>query len=102
MDQPHATTGVTPLMLACVAGSVSLVKLLLKHNADASLSDKCGHHPIHCGAWGGNTKCLLAAIPTVLALRDQWGRTPLMMAAARVRTGQLGQKWPSSWFQTTT
>ena len=91
MNQQHGPTGVSPLMLVCVAGRVSLLKLLLKHNADASLCDSCSHYPIHCGAWGGNTKCLLATIPSVLALRDQWGRSPLMLAAAKVRTIGLGQ-----------
>lgn len=83
VNQQHGPTGVSPLMLACVAGSASLVKLLLKHNTDASLCDSCGHYPIHCGVWGGNAKCLLGATPPVLALRDQWGRSPLMLAAAK-------------------
>lgn len=90
VNQQHRPTGVSPLMLACVAGSASLVKLLLKHNVDASLCDSCGHYPIHCGVWGGNAKCLLGATPPVLALRDQWGRSPLMLAAAKVGTIRFG------------
>lgn len=88
VDYQQPATGVTALMCACVGGRVETTKLLLKHRADAQLTDRYGLSATHCAVWGGSLKCvkaLAAHSRSVLGLRDQWGRTPLLTAAAKVR-----------------
>ena len=75
-------------MLAALQGSPELVKLLLKHGAQLSQSDKHGLSVIHYAVWGGDLKCVKLVVGksgrVALTQRDRWGRTPLLVAAAKV------------------
>ena len=75
-------------MLAALQGSHETVKLLLKHGALLSVTDKQGASVIHYAVWSGDTKCVKLVLNrggrTVLSQRDMWGRTPLLVAAATV------------------
>ena len=88
VDLAHNEWGFTPLMLAALQGSHETVKLLLKHGAQLSLSDKQGATAIHYAVWSGDIRCVKLMLSrggrAVLSQRDMWGRTPLLIAAARV------------------
>ena len=88
VDQPHEPTGVTALMCACVRGRVAVVQALLKHHADMTLCDRWGLSALHCAVWGGNLTCVKQLFSrgsrALLDLRDQWGRSVLLAAAAKV------------------
>ena len=88
VNQRHGPTGVTALMCACVRGEDVTTKVLLKHRADVTLCDKHGLSPLHCAAWGGSLKCVKQLVThgnrALLTLRDQWGRSALLAAAAKV------------------
>lgn len=43
----HKGHGLTPFLLACSRGNLSMVRLLLKHGADDSLSDERGMNACH-------------------------------------------------------
>lgn len=77
-------------MIACLYSSSDIVKLLLKHGVQLSSSDNQGASSIHYAVWGGDIRCVKLVVSrggrTVLSQRDQWGRTPLLIAAAKVRT----------------
>ena len=74
-------------MYACLQGSSEVVKLLLKRGAQLSLSDKQGQSAMHYAVWGGEAKCVKQVVSrsgrAVLSQRDRWGRTPLLIAAAK-------------------
>ena len=83
----HGPTGLSPLMCACMNGDTETVKLLLKHRADLTLCDQHQQSPLHYATWGGSLKAIkliLAHNSSVLSLRDDWGRTAFMVAAAKV------------------
>lgn len=88
VDVPRNECGTTPLMIACLQGSPDIVKLLLKHGAQVSLANEQGLTPLHHGVWGGDVKCVKQVLSrggrTVLTQRDGWGRTSLLIAAAKV------------------
>lgn len=69
-----------------------MVKILLKHSPPVLplTGDQLGMSAFHHMAWGGNARCfkMLAGHTSWregLAQRDVWGRTPLIIAAAKVR-----------------
>ena len=74
-------------MIACLQGSPEIVKLLLKQGAQLLLPNKQGLTPLHHAVWGGDVKCVKQVLSrggrTVLTQRDGWGRTPLLIAAAK-------------------
>lgn len=88
VDQPHKPTGVTALMCACVRGRDAVVRPLLKHRADVTLCDRWGLSALHCAVWSGSLKCVNQLFArggqALLELRDQWGRSVLLAAAAKV------------------
>jgi len=43
----HKGYGLTPFLLACLCGNLSMVRLLLEHGADVSVSDKRGMNAYH-------------------------------------------------------
>ena len=75
-------------MLAALQGSPETVKLLLKHGAELPLLDKQGLSVVHYAVWGGDVRCVKLVVGrggrAVLTQRDRWGRTPLLIAAAKV------------------
>ena len=75
-------------MIACLQGSPEIVKLLLKQGAQLSLPNEQGLTPLHHGVWGGDIKCVKQVLSrggrAVLTQRDRWGRTSLLIAAAKV------------------
>jgi ankyrin repeat protein len=50
--------GLTPLMHACSAGGLKIVKMLLKEGTDASLTDSNGKTARAHAEAGGHAKCL--------------------------------------------
>lgn len=80
----------SPLHLACLAGNLGAVVLLLDHGARP---DSQNHWrrltPMHCAAMGGHESCidaLLARAPAgcnLAAVKDGTGRTPARRAATR-------------------
>lgn len=92
--------GVTALMCACVRGEDVTTRVLLKHRADMTLCDNHGLSPLHCAAWGGSLKCVKQLVThnnrALLTLRDQWGRSALLAAAAKVFDKDMPSKLMAS------
>lgn len=90
VNTQHGSTNITPLMCACLNRHTEVVKLLLKYRADPSLSDSQGYTALHYTIWSRESdmkgvKMLLSQCGRlVLSQRDSWGRTPLLIAAAKV------------------
>lgn len=90
MSSLPADGGVNPLLLACLSQQHRVLKLLLKHAPGFALrGDGCGMSPLHYAAWSGSAQCLKVLAGHVtwregMARRDKWGRTPLIIAAAKV------------------
>jgi ankyrin repeat protein len=77
--------GVTPLYLACMTGSTSIVEALLKAGADSNAMLPDGETALMTAARTGRTdavKSLLAHGADVNAKEPTRGQTPLMWAAA--------------------
>ena len=85
----HTDTGITPLTLACEAGSAEVVKLLLDAGADANQTLSHGETPLMMAARTGSVGVmqeLLAHGAKVDARESLRGTTPLMWAAANRNT----------------
>ena len=65
-----------------------MVKLLVKHRTNVLAADKHGCCAIHAAVWGGSLKCLKLVMGGGggggVQLKDIFGCTPLMHAAAKV------------------
>ena len=80
--------GSTALACASENGYEGAVRLLLAHGARQELQNEDGHTALHLAVSSRHADIvrLLCAAPgaaAALALRDKWGRTPLMLAASR-------------------
>lgn len=79
--------------MACVSGQHEVVKTLVKRAPGLILrEDDCKMAASHYAAWAGSVKCVkvLYGHPTWregVAQRDLWGRTPLIIASAKVCIG---------------
>lgn len=91
-SQPLATE-VTPLIMACVSGQHEVMKTLVKRAPGLIFrGEDCKMAASHYAAWAGSVKCVkvLAGHSTWregVAQRDLWGRTPLIIASAKVCIG---------------
>jgi ankyrin repeat protein len=74
--------GVTPLFLACQAGSVEDVTLLLQAQAAVNLETHAGRIPLHVAASGGYIEIveLLLVAGSDIYWKDAKGYTPLQLA----------------------
>jgi ankyrin repeat protein len=85
-------SGMTPLMLACTKGPVEVVQILLlpgaKKGQGLDERDKNGETALHHAATGGHKRVvsLLLKKGAKASKKDQWSRTPLMLAC---REGHL-------------
>jgi len=87
----QTASGVTPLMLACASGGVSMVQVLLEHAADPNICNT-GASPLLLAADGGHAtlaRALLDAM-AIVDLPDNMGKTALMSGAARGRQDVVG------------
>ena len=77
--------GLTPLMMACQAGSLELVQLLLgRGKADPRIRTPLEQCCLHAAAAVGSTAVatfLVEEVPETLAWKDHLGNTPLHLAA---------------------
>mmetsp|Transcript_13619 Transcript_13619/g.45390 ORF Transcript_13619/g.45390 Transcript_13619/m.45390 type:complete len:308 (-) Transcript_13619:545-1468(-) len=63
--------GMTPVMLACLAGDVDVVELLLEHGADPELRDAAGWTPLMYCAYGGHLKCAQVVVRYGVSLKTK-------------------------------
>ena len=78
--------GTTPLFLACLNGSLSMVELLLESGANVNVARLTGETPLMTAAYTGNpavVKLLIARGADVNVKETSRGQTPLMLAAAQ-------------------
>ena len=68
--------GQTPLHIACLAGDVDSIRILVEHGANAIDVDKDGLNAIHCAVRSRNEEC----ISVLLALAKDAESTALVMA----------------------
>lgn len=62
IEQCERTDGVTALQLAARAGCAEMVRLLLRHGADVTVTDHCGNDAMHEAACNGSVDTLRALI----------------------------------------
>ena len=75
--------GETPLIIACMKGNLTVVRLLIGAGADANKTLPDGNSPLHFAAWSGNKfigSDLMAAHAQV-DTQNRNGETPLILAA---------------------
>ena len=98
IDQGIASSGATPLFIACQHGQTAAVEVLLSAKADATLSDGTGATPLYVACQNGH----LAAVELLLRLRPTsdataldaakaTGATPLYVAAQKGHTAIVRQ-----------
>ncbi|KAL2136887.1 hypothetical protein VTI74DRAFT_613 [Chaetomium olivicolor] len=86
-NTPKPTSGRTLLHRACITGNLSLLTVLLRHNADLRIPDSEGMQPLHYAARKGHALILTALLqypPFPLDINTPTttqGLTPLMLAA---------------------
>lgn len=75
--------GETPLIIACLKGNLTVVKMLIEAGADTNKVMLNGNGPLHFAAWSGNkfigNELLTANAKT--DLQNENGETPLILAA---------------------
>ncbi|XP_067660337.1 ankyrin repeat domain-containing protein 50-like [Haliotis asinina] len=75
----------TPLMLAAANGAKDVVKFLVEHGADLSLTYAGGSNTLHLASWGGHlevVKYIVSQNKVDINSRGWQKKTPLMVAAA--------------------
>lgn len=78
--------GRTPLHLSVEYKQEEITKILVEHNADATLQDNNGNTPLHLAARNHDlkmTKMLLSYNKTIVNVQNNLGRTPLHLASTR-------------------
>lgn len=82
------TWGVSSLQLAVVENEMTLVKKLLKRNADSNVTDRNGFTPLHIAVACGYTDTveILLAAKAKVNVTNQDGVTPLWLAACYSHT----------------
>eukprot|EP00930_Biecheleria_cincta_P007180 TRINITY_DN108359_c0_g1_i1.p1 TRINITY_DN108359_c0_g1~~TRINITY_DN108359_c0_g1_i1.p1 ORF type:complete len:421 (-),score=75.17 TRINITY_DN108359_c0_g1_i1:8-1225(-) len=78
------SSGVTPLLLACAAGSLPIVQGLLSHGADTNLAGEAGVSPLALATDGGHVAIISELLRAAASVdfRDAVGKTALMSASA--------------------
>jgi len=78
------SAGVTPLLLACAAGSLPMVQGLLKHGADTNLAGEAGVNPLAIATDGGHVAIISELLKATASVdsQDTAGNTSLMSASA--------------------
>jgi len=73
----------TPLFAACYDNDIEIIRLLLKHNANARLGNHQNYAPIHIAAWNGHVQTVRELVMAGAAHDDRTldGNTPLGLAA---------------------
>lgn len=82
----------TPLHVAALTGTESVVAILLNGGSDPGARSTSGATPLHLAAQAGNAQAVAALLehgadPNVL--ESTWGQTPLMFATAANRIGAV-------------
>merc|ERR1719433_156566 len=83
VDLFSQTPGMTPLCCAARFGNAEAIRVLLAADADTSLTNDYGRTPLHFAAIKGHIGALdllVSTSPTLLDLKDIWGRTAAMWA----------------------